>query len=160
MTGKLILLEERVRRTVEGAHSSVEEIVENVKDMVDTTVATVKQTVEGAQASVEGMVESVKGAVTDTVATVKHTFDAHYQVERHPWRMVGGATLVGYLLGSRGVAGPLPLSPPLTHRPLRQAQPPRCPQRLPGPDAPLPYLASRPLIHRCRREWPAAYWIS
>jgi ElaB/YqjD/DUF883 family membrane-anchored ribosome-binding protein len=101
MTEKLELLGERVQETVEGAQASVEGLVENVKDTVDTTVATVKQTVEGAQASVERVVENVKGTVTDTVTTVKHTFDISYQVEHHPWRMVGGATLVGYLLGSR-----------------------------------------------------------
>jgi len=102
MTEKLELLGERVRETVEDAQASVEEMVENVRDTVDTTVAAVKQTVEGAQASVEGMVKNVKGSVGETVATVQRTFDLHYQVEQHPWLLFGGATLVGYLLGSRG----------------------------------------------------------
>ena len=101
MTEKLEMLEERVRETVEDAQSSVEEIVENVRDTVDTTVAAVKQTVEGAQASVEDMVENVRGTVGETVATVRHTFDVHHQVEQHPWLMVSGSLLVGYLLGNR-----------------------------------------------------------
>jgi hypothetical protein len=73
MTEKLEILEARVRETVEGAQSSVEDIVENVKGMVDTTVE-----------------------------TVKRTFDLQYQVDQHPWLMVGGATLAGYLLGNWG----------------------------------------------------------
>jgi len=70
MTEKLAILEARVRGTVEGVQSSLEEIVENVKDRVDTTVE-----------------------------TLKRTFDVQYQVDQHPWLMLGGATLVGYLLG-------------------------------------------------------------
>lgn len=41
MTEKLTILEERVREIVAGAHSSVEEIIKNVKDMVDSTVVAV-----------------------------------------------------------------------------------------------------------------------
>lgn len=106
MTEKLEMLGERVRETVEGAQASVEEMVENVRDTVDTTVAAVKQTVEGAQASVEGIVENVKGTVGDTVATVQRTFDLHHQMEQHPWVLCGGALLVGYLFGSGGNGRP------------------------------------------------------
>src|SRR5688572_17181451 len=73
ITEKLEILEERVRETVEGAQSTVEEIVETVKETIG-----------------------------DTVETVKRTFDVQYQVDQHPWLMVGGATLAGYLLGSCG----------------------------------------------------------
>jgi hypothetical protein len=102
MTEKLELLGERVRETVEGAQTSVEGMVENVRDTVDTTVAAVKQTVEGAQASMEGMVENVKGTVGDTVEAVQRTFDLHHQMEQHPWLMLSGSLLAGYLLGSGG----------------------------------------------------------
>ncbi len=144
MTEKLELLGERVLETVEGAQASVEEMVENVRDTVDTTVATVKQTVEGAQASVERVVENVKGTVTDTVATVKHTFDISYQVEHHPWRMVGGATLVGYLLGSRRGSKPsaaffTPDSPVFAAGPTAAyARPGRSPSSSSEPSAPPP----------------------
>ena len=102
MTEKLEMLEQRVRETVEGAQSSAGDMVENVKETVDTTVETMRQTVEGAQSSVEDIVENVTRTVEETVATVKRTFDLHYQVDQHPWLLVGGSLLVGYLLGSRG----------------------------------------------------------
>jgi hypothetical protein len=35
----------------------------------------------------------------DTVATVKRNFDIRYQVEQHPWAVVGGGFLVGLALG-------------------------------------------------------------
>ncbi len=100
MTEKLELLGERVLETVEGAQASMEEMVENVRDTVDTTVAAVKQTVEGAQASVEGIVENVKETVGETVEAVQRTFDLHHQMEQHPWLLLGGSLVVGYLLGS------------------------------------------------------------
>ena len=120
MTVKLAMLEERVLGTVAGTQASVEKIVkdvggivENVKATVDTTLATVdttlvavRQGVAGAHASVEEIVEHVKGTIGDTVATVKRTFDLPSQMEHHPWPMVGGALLAGYMLGSLGGGRP------------------------------------------------------
>jgi len=119
MTEKLVMLEERIRETVAGAQTSVEEIVEdvggiveNVKTTVDTTLATVRQSVADAHTSMEVIVENVKGTVGDTVATVQRTFDLPLQVEQHPWAMVGGALLVGYMLGSWGGGHPSAPGPP------------------------------------------------
>jgi uncharacterized protein YjbJ (UPF0337 family) len=122
MTEKLELLEERVRETVESAKSTVEDIMENVKGTVDETVGAVKETVGDARSTVEGIVENVKGTVgdarstvegivenvkdtmDDTVTMVKHSFDLQYQVDQHPWAMLGGSVLAGYLLGRLGAA--------------------------------------------------------
>jgi hypothetical protein len=40
--------------------------------------------------------------VDDTFRVVKRTFDLPYQVEQHPWMMVGGAVVAGYMLGCLG----------------------------------------------------------
>jgi hypothetical protein len=122
MTAKLAILEERVLETVTDAQASVEKImenvggiVENVKATVDTTLVAVRQGVAGTQASVEEIVEHMKGTIGDAVATVKHTFDLPAQVEHHPWPMLGGALLAGYMLGSWG--GGRPSAPgPTTER--------------------------------------------
>jgi hypothetical protein len=66
----------------------------------------VRQGVTGTQSSVEEIVEHVKGTIGETVATVQRTFDLPSQVERHPWPMVGGALLAGYMLGSLGGGRP------------------------------------------------------
>jgi len=85
LTEKLEALEERVVSTVKETTDAVSDTVEAVKDAVETTV------------------DTVKGTVTDTVdtvkETVKETFDLQHQFEAHPWAMLGGATLVGYLGG-------------------------------------------------------------
>lgn len=125
MTVKLAILEERVLETVAGAQTSVEKIMEDVgvivtdvRATVDTTLATVdttlvavRQGVAGTQASVGEMVEHVKGTVGETVATVKRTFDLPSQTEQHPWPMVGGAVLVGYMLSKWGDGHPSAAGP-------------------------------------------------
>lgn len=134
MTAKLAMLEERILETVTSAQASMDKIMEDVggivKDVrgtvedvegivqdvratvdttlatVDTTLVAVRQGVAGTQASVAEIVEYMKGTLGDTVATVQRTFDLPAQVERHPWAMLGGALLAGYMLGSLGGGRP------------------------------------------------------
>jgi hypothetical protein len=107
-----------VRQGAAGTQASVEEMVKDVGGMVkdvkatvDTTLVAVRQGVAGTQASVEEMVKHVKGTVGETVATVKRTFDLPLQTEQHPWPMVGGAVLVGYMLGRWGGGHPSAAGP-------------------------------------------------
>ena len=60
----------------------------------------IQETVEGTKTTVEEMVDRVKDAADDFVDRTKQTFDPTYQVHQHPWAMVGGAILVGYILGT------------------------------------------------------------
>lgn len=99
MTEKLELLEERVRETVETAKSTAEDIMTNVKETVDETVGAVKETVGDARSTVEGIVDNVKETMDDTMTMVKRSFDMEYQVNHHPWTMLGGSVLMGYMLG-------------------------------------------------------------
>lgn len=116
MTVKLAILEGRVLETVAGTQASVEKIMQDVggivtdvggivtdvKTTVDTTLVAVRQGAASTQASIDEIVEHVKGALVESIATVKRTFDVPVQVQQHPWPMVGGALLVGYLFGRRG----------------------------------------------------------
>jgi ElaB/YqjD/DUF883 family membrane-anchored ribosome-binding protein len=85
LTEKLEALEEKVVSTVKETTEAVEETVGSVKEAVEDTVNTVKDTVNET-------VDTVK-------ETVQETFDLHRQMEQHPWLMLGGATLAGYLGG-------------------------------------------------------------
>ncbi len=91
LTEKLETLEEQVAATVKGTTESIAETVETVKEAVESTAQTISHTVE------------------NTVETVKETFDVRRQVEEHPWLIVGGAVVVGYVGGrlvDRLIAGP------------------------------------------------------
>jgi len=85
LTEKLEALEEHVASTVKETTAAVEGTVESVKEAVESTVNAVKET------------------VTDTVDTVKEsvkeTFDFNGHFQSHPWLMLGGATLLGYVGG-------------------------------------------------------------
>ena len=122
MTQKVTILEERVRETAAGVQVSVEkivedvgEIVEDVQGTVDTTLVAVRQGVAGTHAAVGAMGEQGKGTIGETVARVKHTVDRPSQTAHHLWPLVGGAVLVGSMLG-RWSSGPRPAAGPTAER--------------------------------------------
>lgn len=71
---------------------TVQETVETVSEKVQETVAAVSDTVTSVKESVASSVETVK-------ETVKETFNIPLQVRRHPWPMVGGSFVLGFLGG-------------------------------------------------------------
>jgi ElaB/YqjD/DUF883 family membrane-anchored ribosome-binding protein len=81
LSEKLETLEEEVTGKIKGTTDSVVETVETVKEAVENTVQTVEKTVE------------------KTVESVKETLDLGHHVEQHPWLMLGGAVLFGYVAG-------------------------------------------------------------
>jgi ElaB/YqjD/DUF883 family membrane-anchored ribosome-binding protein len=94
---------EQLRQQIDETRSSLTEKLETleteVKDTVKSATSAVVDTVETVKHTVEQTVETVKGTVEGTVETVKDTFDLHRQTERHPWAMVGGSILAGFLTG-------------------------------------------------------------
>jgi ElaB/YqjD/DUF883 family membrane-anchored ribosome-binding protein len=86
------------------------DIGQDVKDIVQTRNAISQkiemlehrfhETVEETKTSVEDMVDRVKDAADDIVGRTKQTFDPTYHVDQRPWTMVGGAILVGYIIGT------------------------------------------------------------
>ena len=86
------------------------DVGQDVRDILETRHAIsqkiemlehrIQETVEGTRTTVEEMVDRVKDVADDFVDRTKQTFDPTYQVHQHPWAMVGGAILVGYILGT------------------------------------------------------------
>jgi len=92
---KLETLEKKVAGTVEtvtGTVQTVENTVENVKESI-------KETVESVTDTVQNTVQAVEETVSSTVSNVKSFFDVSRQVDRHPWAVMGGSVLVGYIGG-------------------------------------------------------------
>jgi ElaB/YqjD/DUF883 family membrane-anchored ribosome-binding protein len=86
LTEKLETLEAEVKDTVESAKEAVQETFTTAKETVQDTISSVKETVHTA------------------TETVKRTFDLHYQVDQHPWGMLG-LSFVGGLVGGAFLAG-------------------------------------------------------
>jgi ElaB/YqjD/DUF883 family membrane-anchored ribosome-binding protein len=103
-----------IRRDIEGARAAmtenigrvearVQDTVESVKSTVEQAMAGVKQvqeTVEGAKSAVHTILESVKLGMDETVERVHTAADFIGQMQQHPWIMLGGAILLGYIVGS------------------------------------------------------------
>jgi hypothetical protein len=100
ITEQLGELEEGVRASAADATAAAAEMVENVHDLVGTTVDSVRQSLAGASAAADEIAETVGEAVGDAIASVQRAVDLRSQVARHPWLLMGGAVLVGYWLGS------------------------------------------------------------
>jgi hypothetical protein len=58
--------------------------------------------IEDTRVAMTEKLDKLEGRVRETVDTVKRTLDVPHQVDQHPWLMIGGAMLAGYLLGSWG----------------------------------------------------------
>jgi phage-related protein len=110
LSDKLEKLEKQVMDTVQGATSAVADSVQNatstvtdtiqsVRDVVDSVKDSVQGTVDSVKDSVQGTVDSVKETMADTVEGVRQTFDFQRQVDHHPYLMVGGAVVVGFVAG-------------------------------------------------------------
>lgn len=95
LADKLEKLEEKVTGTV----ASVTDLVEKVPETVDTVKETIAETVGAVSDTVHNTVEAVEGAVSSTVGAVQDLFNIPRHVDRHPWLMMGGSVLLGFLGG-------------------------------------------------------------
>jgi hypothetical protein len=90
--------EARVQETVEGLKATVHSAMEGFKQL--------QKTVDGGKPAVDAMLERVPGTVHETVERLKPTADLLAQVQQNPWLLMGGAILLGYILGSRARENP------------------------------------------------------
>ncbi len=91
---------------MEAVHELAEQTSDEMREEIDCTRSDLAEKLEALEDRVMGTVQSAQETVEDsiqiakdTVATVKRNFDIKYQVERHPWAMVGGCFLAGLALG-------------------------------------------------------------
>jgi hypothetical protein len=80
---------EEIRRSIDETRAALTEKLGALGEQIT-------QSVESTRATVEGTIDTVRSTVEETVDTVKHTFDVRYQVDRHPWIMMGLAFGVGF----------------------------------------------------------------
>jgi ElaB/YqjD/DUF883 family membrane-anchored ribosome-binding protein len=90
---------EVILERMEETRTSLQDKLETLEQQVTETVQHATETVQHATATVSETVDNVKGAVHETVESVKDSLDLRHQVECHPWAMVLGAALTGYVAG-------------------------------------------------------------
>lgn len=99
MENEAELIRDQMRETRTSLSEKLEALQEQVLGTVEGTTRSVTETVESVKEAVEGTVATVTESVQDTVDSVKHTFDVREQMQKHPWLMVGGAVVAGYVGG-------------------------------------------------------------
>jgi len=121
------------------------ETLENqVLGTVQDTTSTVSNTVHEVGATVRDTVHDVRATVRETLATVKDAFDVSRQMNSHPWLMLGGSVVAGYVSGRILASieeGRFPPRPSLPTGPeqLLSDRPPIEPEReMPPPPARVP----------------------
>lgn len=66
--------------------------------------AEIRQQIEETRSAISEKLETleveVSGTVHEAVESVRRTFDIRHQTRAHPWPMVGGAIMAGYVLGA------------------------------------------------------------
>ncbi len=88
LADKLEKLEEKITGTVETVSSTAEAVTETVETVKDSVQDTVQAVTEGVGNTVETVKEGVRSL-----------FDIRSHVHNHPWLMMGGSVLVGFLGG-------------------------------------------------------------
>lgn len=125
---------EVIKQQMLETRTSLTEKLEALEDQVASTVRNtteaVTETASAVKGAVENTVNTVKDSVQETVESVKESLDLSRQMENHPWLMLGGAVLAGYvgarlLSGAETVAGTVAgtvaasVSPPPAREPER-----------------------------------------
>ncbi|MDB5342659.1 MAG: hypothetical protein JWP89_1036 [Schlesneria sp.] len=95
---------DELEQQIEETKLQLEETKLQLSDKLGTLEQQVSQTVETASTAVtatveavQGTVDSVTGAVEDAVHGMHNAFDLRLQIEKHPFLVLGGAVVVGYL---------------------------------------------------------------
>jgi len=92
MTEKVGMVAERAQETMEGVKSTINWAMAGFKQ--------VQETMEGTTSAADTLIESVQLTVDETAERVNSTADLLHQMRQSPWIMLGGAILLGYILGS------------------------------------------------------------
>jgi len=76
------------------------ETLENqVLGTVHDTTSTVGSTVHEVGATVRDTMQDVRATVRETLSTVKDAFDVTRQMQTHPWILLGGSLMAGFISG-------------------------------------------------------------
>lgn len=93
------VIRQDIEQTRESLTDKLEVLEHEVKETIADAKDTVTGTIESAKQTVEDITSNVKETVQETVDTVKRTLDLPRQVDQHPWGMMGGSMMAGFLAG-------------------------------------------------------------
>jgi ElaB/YqjD/DUF883 family membrane-anchored ribosome-binding protein len=118
---------DEIRRQITRTRSSLAQRIDSLENQVKATI--------------DGSAESFKEKVEQVAQSVKETIDLRRQLEQHPWAMLGGSLVVGYLVGSvvlrgRGVSSTTAGASTVGGHATSNLEPPPAAIELPATDQP------------------------
>ena len=117
MPAETELIKLQMGQTRTALADKLESLETKVLGTVATTTDTVGKTVEEVGTTVRETARDVRAVMHETMDSVRDALDVSRQIQHHPWTMVGGSVLVGYVGGvlldhlERGRLPSLPLAP-------------------------------------------------
>jgi len=115
-----------IRNRMTETRTAMSEKLEALEAKLSETVKDTTEAVTETASAVAETVSSVKDSVQNTVEAVQSAFDVNQLAENHPWLLVGGSVLVGYLVGA-SLSGPSLPEPAYTPSPT-PTPPPSAPE--------------------------------
>ena len=88
---------EVIRQQMEETKSQLSHKLESLEHQVSETVQSTGSAVNATVGAVQETVETVTGAVQDAMKSVSNVFDVGQHINKHPWLVLGGAVVLGYL---------------------------------------------------------------
>jgi hypothetical protein len=86
-----------IRQQMVETRGQLSDKLQSLEDQVSDTVQSTGSVVTATAGAVQDTVESITGAVQDAVKSVTNAFDLQQQMEKHPWLVLGGSVVLGYL---------------------------------------------------------------
>jgi len=97
MENEAELIREQMAGTRKDLSEKLDALQEQVLGTVVGTTRSVTETVEAVQEAVQDTVGTVKDSFQETVESVKSAFDLSEQMQKHPWLLLGGAVVAGFV---------------------------------------------------------------
>jgi hypothetical protein len=97
MDQDLDMIEHQMQQTRASLAERTEALERQVVGMVHDTTAAIAGSVESAKEAVTETVSEVKGTVHEALEFARQALDLRLQVIRHPYAMLGGSLLLGFL---------------------------------------------------------------
>ena len=88
---------EVIRQQMEETKSQLTNKLESLEHQVSETVQSTGSAVTATVGAVQETVETVTGAVQDALHSVGKAFDLQHHMETHPWLVLGGSVVLGYM---------------------------------------------------------------
>jgi hypothetical protein len=93
------VIKQQMGQTRASLTEKLETLENQVLGTVQDTTSTVSGTVHDVRATVRDTMQDMRATVCETVATVRDAFDVPRQMQNHPWVLLGGAVVAGYVGG-------------------------------------------------------------